>query len=85
MNNCAVTTIEGIGSKKGDLEAIQNEMINTDGSQCGFCTSGMIMTMYTVIRNYKKVNIKEIIQRTKRILLATPFQWDLVRFYYDFL
>ena len=62
MNNCAVTTVEGIGAKKGDLQAIQNEMINTDGSQCGFCTPGMIMTMYTVIRNYKKVTNKQLHQ-----------------------
>ena len=62
VNNCAVTTVEGIGAKKGDLQAIQNEMINTDGSQCGFCTPGMIMTMYTVIRNYKKVTNKQLHQ-----------------------
>ena len=57
-----MTTVEGIGAKKGDLQAIQNEMINTDGSQCGFCTPGMIMTMYTVIRNYKKVTNKQLHQ-----------------------
>ena len=62
VNNCAVTTVEGIGAKKGDLQAIQNEMINTDGSQCGFCTPGMIMTMYTVIRNYKKITNKQLHQ-----------------------
>ena len=62
VDNCAVTTVEGIGMRKGELEGIQKEMVAADGSQCGFCTSGMVMTMYTLIRNFKKVTNKQLHQ-----------------------
>jgi len=49
-----VTTIEGIGSWKAgakshdqdNLHPIQKAMVDMHGSQCGFCTPGIIMAMY---------------------------------------
>ena len=38
-----ITTIEGL-SKNGELSILQQEFINEDGLQCGFCTPGMIMS-----------------------------------------
>lgn len=38
-----VTTIEGV-AKNGRLHPIQDAFIAHDATQCGFCTSGMIMT-----------------------------------------
>ena len=55
-----VTTIEGIGARKEQLEVIQEEMIKAAGAQCGFCTSGMVMTMYTLLRNNPSASMKQI-------------------------
>ena len=38
-----ITTIEGI-AKDGKLHPVQQAFIDHDATQCGFCTSGMIMT-----------------------------------------
>lgn len=38
-----VTTLEGL-SKGGELHPIQQQFLAAQGYQCGFCTSGMIMT-----------------------------------------
>lgn len=40
----SVTTIEGIASRDGTLHPLQRAFIENNGVQCGFCTSGMIMS-----------------------------------------
>jgi len=40
----SVTTIEGIAHKDGSLHPIQKAFLENNGVQCGFCTSGMIMS-----------------------------------------
>lgn len=39
-----VTTIEGL-SLTGDLDPVQNALVQHGGIQCGFCTPGMVMTI----------------------------------------
>jgi len=39
-----ITTIEGVG-KPGQLDPIQDAMIQAGGIQCGFCTPGMVMSL----------------------------------------
>ena len=51
MHGLAVTTVEGIGSTKTKLHAVQERISKFHGSQCGFCTPGMVMSMYTLLRN----------------------------------
>lgn len=40
-----VTTIEGVGSLKTGLSPLQQAIVVHGGTQCGFCTPGMIMSM----------------------------------------
>jgi carbon-monoxide dehydrogenase small subunit len=42
-NGRSVTTIEGI-SAGGELHPLQNAMADLGGSQCGYCTPGIIVT-----------------------------------------
>jgi xanthine dehydrogenase YagT iron-sulfur-binding subunit len=42
-NGRSVTTIEGL-SKNGKLDPLQEAFIEHDGPQCGFCTSGQLMS-----------------------------------------
>ena len=39
-----VLTIEGVAKPDGSLHPIQKAFIDNNGVQCGFCTSGMIMS-----------------------------------------
>ncbi|MBA2340444.1 MAG: 2Fe-2S iron-sulfur cluster binding domain-containing protein, partial [Pyrinomonadaceae bacterium] len=39
-----VITVEGISN--GQLHAVQAAMVETGGSQCGYCTPGFIMSMF---------------------------------------
>jgi aerobic-type carbon monoxide dehydrogenase small subunit (CoxS/CutS family) len=45
-----VTTIEGLGAD-GQLHPVQQAFIDADAFQCGFCTSGQIMSRYALVRS----------------------------------
>ncbi len=40
----SVTTIEGVAEKDGTLHPIQTAFLENNGVQCGYCTSGMILS-----------------------------------------
>ena len=46
----AVRTVEGIAAPSGELHPVQAAMVEEHGSQCGFCTPGFVMSMYTAHR-----------------------------------
>ncbi|XP_076807856.1 xanthine dehydrogenase/oxidase-like [Clavelina lepadiformis] len=60
MHECAVTTIEGIGSTKTKLHPVQERLADFHGSQCGFCTPGIVMSMYTLLRNKEGPTSRDI-------------------------
>ena len=37
-------TIEGVGYESGQLDIVQEKMLEHGGVQCGFCTSGVVLT-----------------------------------------
>src|SRR5271154_4722896 len=45
-----VITIEGIGNTKNPHPA-QQRIAMASGSQCGFCTPGIVMSLYALLRN----------------------------------
>jgi xanthine dehydrogenase YagT iron-sulfur-binding subunit len=45
-----VTTIEGIEGKNGRLHPVQQAFLDHDALQCGYCTSGQIMSAIACIR-----------------------------------
>ena len=40
----SVTTIEGLAAGDGTLHPLQKSFLENNGVQCGFCTSGMLMS-----------------------------------------
>ncbi|KAL2840748.1 Molybdopterin-binding domain of aldehyde dehydrogenase-domain-containing protein [Aspergillus pseudodeflectus] len=45
-----VITVEGIGNVKNP-HAVQQRLAIGNGSQCGFCTPGIVMSLYALLRN----------------------------------
>ncbi|XP_071963951.1 xanthine dehydrogenase/oxidase-like [Antedon mediterranea] len=56
----AVTTVEGIGRIKDGLHPVQERIAKAHGSQCGFCTPGIVMSMYTLLRNNHQPTMTDI-------------------------
>ncbi|KAF2277647.1 xanthine dehydrogenase [Westerdykella ornata] len=48
-----VITVEGIGNVKKPHPA-QERIAKGNGSQCGFCTPGIVMSLYALLRNHER-------------------------------
>ena len=55
-----VTTIEGLADKQGNLDPLQAAFLENNGVQCGFCTSGMIMSARSLLNENPKPSEDEI-------------------------
>ena len=51
VNGAAIRTIEGLATCGDRLHPVQAAMVENDASQCGFCTPGFVMTLYTAYQN----------------------------------
>jgi xanthine dehydrogenase YagT iron-sulfur-binding subunit len=49
MHQGEITTIEGIG-QPGDLHPVQAAFVKQDAYQCGYCTSGQIMSAVALLK-----------------------------------
>ncbi len=45
--------VEDLVSKEGKLHPVQDAMVKFHGSQCGFCTPGFIMSLFSMFKNHK--------------------------------
>lgn len=70
VHGMAVTTVEGIGSTRARLHPVQERIAKAHGSQCGFCTPGIVMSMYALLRSSPTPNMKD---------LEVAFQGNLCR------
>ena len=54
-----VTTVEGL-AKNGELNPIQEAFVKNYAFQCGYCTPGMVMTSYALLRRNPNPSEEEI-------------------------
>ncbi|CAL5076012.1 unnamed protein product [Urochloa decumbens] len=54
INSCSVITTEGLGNTRDGFHAVQKRMSGFHASQCGFCTPGMCMSIFTSLINADK-------------------------------
>uniref|UniRef100_A0A8D9F6H1 Indole-3-acetaldehyde oxidase n=1 Tax=Cacopsylla melanoneura TaxID=428564 RepID=A0A8D9F6H1_9HEMI len=60
-NGWAITTVEGLGSKKKGYHDVQTRLAAMNGSQCGYCSPGMVMAMHSFLEGRKhNVSQKEV-------------------------
>ncbi|XVF69318.1 hypothetical protein PTKIN_Ptkin11bG0071200 [Pterospermum kingtungense] len=56
LNGCSITTAEGIGNSKDGFHPIQERFSGFHASQCGFCTPGMCVSLFSALVNADKTN-----------------------------
>ena len=59
VDGSTVTTIEGL-SEDQKLHAVQEAFWNNHGLQCGYCTSGMIMTSVELLKRNPRPSEEEV-------------------------
>ena len=57
-NGKNITTVEGLDSP--DMEIVKDSFIKNNAMQCGFCSSGMLMSTYEIIKSNKRLSRSEI-------------------------
>ncbi|XP_064419619.1 aldehyde oxidase isoform X3 [Latimeria chalumnae] len=60
LHGAAVITVEGIGNSHTRIHPVQEQIAKAHGSQCGFCTPGMVMSMYTLLRNHPEPSMDQL-------------------------
>uniref|UniRef100_A0A8C3W8T2 aldehyde oxidase n=1 Tax=Catagonus wagneri TaxID=51154 RepID=A0A8C3W8T2_9CETA len=61
LYGAAVTTVEGVGSIKTRLHPVQETLAKSHGTQCGFCSPGMVMSMYALLRNHPRPSEEQLL------------------------
>nr|DAD29080.1 TPA_asm: hypothetical protein HUJ06_030548 [Nelumbo nucifera] len=54
LQGCSITTTEGLGNSKDGFHPIHQRFAGFHASQCGFCTPGMCMSLFSALVNSEK-------------------------------
>ncbi|XP_066907154.1 uncharacterized protein [Halyomorpha halys] len=56
----SITTIEGIGNKEMGYSKFQKALYTCNGTQCGYCSPGQVMNMYSLWRANSRIKMEEV-------------------------
>jgi len=56
LNGKQLLVVENLISKEGKLHPVQEAMVKFHGSQCGFCTPGFVMSLFSMYKNHDNYN-----------------------------
>lgn len=60
LDGMSVTTTQGLGNVKDGVDPVQWKIAHNNGSQCGYCTPGFTMRMYSALQKNSEMTTKEI-------------------------
>lgn len=60
LEGCHVVTIEYLGGPNGRLGPVQEAMVEHHGSQCGFCTPGIVMSLYALWMAHERPTVQQV-------------------------
>ncbi|CAG5118912.1 unnamed protein product, partial [Candidula unifasciata] len=55
-----ISTVEGIGNQQNGFHPIQERIATFSGTQCGYCTPGMVMNMYGLLHQKPNITSQDI-------------------------
>ena len=73
LNGKQLLIVEDLVSNDGKLHPVQDAMVKFHGSQCGFCTPGFVMSLFSMFKNNKSYDgelIKDSISGNYAVVLV---------------
>ncbi|KAL3620262.1 aryl-alcohol oxidase 3 [Castilleja foliolosa] len=70
VNGCSITTSEGLGNIKDGFHPIHERFAGFHASQCGFCTPGMCMSLFSALANSEKTNRPLTVSGAERAIMG---------------
>jgi carbon-monoxide dehydrogenase small subunit len=62
VDGCEVTTVEGLPSRLGvDMHPVQHHVVNAMGTQCGFCTPGVVVSAVALLEQNPNADQAQIL------------------------
>ncbi|CAB3359543.1 Hypothetical predicted protein [Cloeon dipterum] len=55
-----IKTIEGVGNRKDDYHPVQKQLAEKNATQCGFCSPGFAMNMFSLLADEKKPTMQQV-------------------------
>ncbi len=55
-----LVTVENLTDRSGGLHPVQSAMVDAGGSQCGFCTPGFVMSLFSLYKNADRPDRSQI-------------------------
>ncbi|BET01357.1 Xanthine dehydrogenase [Nesidiocoris tenuis] len=56
----SITTVEGLGNRRDGYHKVQAALATFYGTQCGYCSPGMVMNMYSLLLENPNITCKEV-------------------------
>ncbi|XP_013620292.1 PREDICTED: indole-3-acetaldehyde oxidase-like isoform X2 [Brassica oleracea var. oleracea] len=56
IDGCSITTSEGLGNSRAGFHAVHERIAGFHATQCGFCTPGMSVSMFSALLNADKTH-----------------------------
>jgi xanthine dehydrogenase small subunit len=60
LDGCQLLTVEDLRDPDGRLHPVQQAMVDCHGSQCGFCTPGIVMSLFALYRSEAEPSAERI-------------------------
>ena len=56
IDGAEVVSVEDLASSNGELHPVQRAMVDLHGSQCGYCTPGFVMSLFTLYHTGRRAD-----------------------------
>ena len=65
LDGKALFTVEDLRQPNGDLHPVQQAMVDCHGSQCGFCTPGFVMSLWSLYADHQAARTKPTLEQLR--------------------